>query len=83
MPLDDTSPKTLAVMTERLAAMTPAQRVAMCLEMTDFVIDQSRAAIAATMPGATPLEVQLRWSELNYGKALTDKVRRFLAERRR
>jgi hypothetical protein len=81
--VDDTSPKTLAVMTERLAAMTPAQRVAMCLEMTDFVIDRSRAAIAATMPGATPLEVQLRWSELNYGTELTDRVRRYLAARPR
>lgn len=61
--------------------MTPAQRFAMAAEMTDFVCDQSLAAIARVMPGATQLEVQLRWCELHYGKPLTDRLREDLARR--
>ena len=81
MTVDDTHPRTQAAMTRLLAAMSPAERFAMAVEMTDFVCEQSLAAVAATMPAATPLEVQLRWSEIHYGKALTDRVRRYLAAR--
>lgn len=42
---------------------------------------QSRAAIAATMPGASEMEVNHCWSKLHYGSELTDRVRRWLAER--
>lgn len=63
------------------AAMSPADHFAAMAEMTEFVIVQSRAAIAATMPGASEMEVNLRWSELHYGSELTDRVRRWLAER--
>jgi hypothetical protein len=79
--VDDTHPRTQAVMTRLLAAMSPAERFAMAVEMTDFVCEQSLAAIAVSMPAATPLEVQLLWSEVHYGKALTDRVRRHLAAR--
>lgn len=68
-------------MTSMLAAMTPAQRFAMASEMTDFVIDQSLAAIAATMPGASSTEVHLRWCELHYGRELTERLRAYLAGR--
>ena len=78
---DDTHPRVRAFMTQRLAAMTPAERFAMAAEMTDFVCDQSLSAIAATMPTATPEEVKLRWCELHYGKPLTDRLRAFLAAR--
>lgn len=79
--LDDTHPRVRAVMIERIRAMTHAERFAMAAEMTDFVCDQSMAAIAATMPGATKEEVGLRWCEVHYGKELTDRVRAFLAAR--
>lgn len=82
MPLDDTHPKARAVMTRMLAAMTPEQRFAMAAEMTDFVIDQSLAAIAATMPDASPADVHLRWCELHYGRELTDRLRAYLARRK-
>lgn len=79
--MNDTHPQVRAVMTRMLAAMTPAQRFAMAAELSDFVIDQSLVAIAATMPGASRDEVQMRWSEIHYGRELTDRVRAFLAER--
>lgn len=68
-------------MDEMLAAMTPAQRFAMAAEMTDFVCDQSLAAIAAVMPGASRTEVQLRWCEVHYGQELTDRLRAHLTKR--
>jgi hypothetical protein len=61
--------------------MTPTERFAMAAEMTDFVCEQSLAAIAATMPDASPQEVRLRWCELHYGKPLTDRLRAHLATR--
>ena len=79
--LDDTDPRTLAVMTRMLAAMTPAQRFAMMAEMTDFVCEQAMAAIAATMPGASATEVGLRWCEVHYGVELAGRLRTHLAGR--
>lgn len=81
MGLDDTHPRVRAVMIERIRAMSYAERFAMMSEMTDFVCDQSMAAIAATMPGASRGEVGLRFCEVHYGKELADRVRAFLAAR--
>ena len=81
MALDDTHPRVRAVMTQRFRAMTPTERFAMAAEMTDFVCEQSLAAIAATMPAASPQEIRLRWCELHYGKPLTDRLRAYLASR--
>lgn len=77
---DDTHPSVQRRIDAIWAAMSPAERSAAMCEMTDLVITQSRAAIAATMPGASELEVNLRWSELHYGPELTARVRRWLAD---
>jgi hypothetical protein len=61
--------------------MSHAERFAMAAEKTDFVCDQSMAAIAAAMPGASREDVGLRWCEVHYGKELTDRLRAFLAAR--
>lgn len=45
MGIDDTHPRVRAVMGERIRAMTYAERFAMLSEITDFVCDQSMAAI--------------------------------------
>lgn len=76
----DTHPRVQARIDAMFAAMSPAERFAAAVSMTEFVCEQSLAAIAATMPGAPPREVQLRWSELHYGRELTARVRRFLAD---
>lgn len=81
MGLDDTHPRVCAVIIERIRAMSYAERFAMMSDMTDFVCDQSMAAIAAVMPGASRDEVGLRFCEVHYGKELADRVREFLAAR--
>lgn len=78
---DDTHPKVRAKIEAIFAAMTVSERFAAMSSMTEFVIRNSMAAIRATMPGATEQEVTMRWSEIHYGKELTDRVRRFLAQR--
>ena len=83
MGLDDTHPRVRAVILERIRAMSYAERFAMMSDMTDFVCDQSMAAIAATMPGASRDEVGRRFCEVRYGKELADRVRAFLAARSR
>ncbi|MEO6596487.1 MAG: hypothetical protein ABIP94_17180 [Planctomycetota bacterium] len=52
--IDDTHPRVRRKIDEIFAAMTPADRFAAMASMTEFVCDQSMAAIAATMPGASP-----------------------------
>lgn len=81
MGLDDTHPRVRAVILERIRATSYAERFAMMSDMTDFVCDQSMAAIAATMPGASRDEVGLRFCEVHYGKEVADRVRAFLAAR--
>lgn len=77
--LEDTHPRIRRKVNQLFAAMTPAERFAAAASMTDFVFDQSLAAIAETMPAASTLAVTLRWSEIHYGAELTGRVRRFLA----
>ena len=79
--IDDTHPQVRAKVDAIFAAMTPSDRFAAMAAMTNFVCNQSMAAIAATMPNATRMEVALRWSEIHYGHELTARVRRFLAAR--
>lgn len=80
--LEDTHPDVQRRIDAIWAEMLPADRFATMAEMTEFVIAQSRAAIAVSMPGAPERDIDLRWSELHYGQELTDRVRRFLAEQR-
>lgn len=81
--LDDTHPRVRAVMIDMWKNLSMAERFAMASEMTDFVCDQSMAAIAATMPGASRDEVGLRFCEVHYGNELANRVRAFLAARSR
>lgn len=80
--VDDTHPRVQAKVNEIFAAMSPGERFAAMAAMTDFVCDQSMAAIAATMPNAPPMEVALRWSEIHYGLDLTTLLRRHLVAQR-
>lgn len=79
--IDDTHPRVHARIDAIFAAMTPSERFSAMSSMTEFVCNQSMAAIAATMPNAPRSEVVLRWSEIHYGSALTERVRRHLADR--
>jgi hypothetical protein len=46
----------------------------MALRLSDEVVARSRRALAAQMPGASELEVKLRWVELFYGKDLAQRI---------
>ncbi|MEQ1632481.1 MAG: hypothetical protein ABL997_08920 [Planctomycetota bacterium] len=83
MGLDDTHPRIQAVVDELASKLTMAQRFWLASELTDFVCDQSMAAIAEVMPGASATEVGLRWCEVHYGNELAARLRRHLAERAR
>lgn len=53
--VDDTHPKVQARIDAMFAAMQPGERSAAMSAMTEFVCEQSLAAIAATMHGARAL----------------------------
>ena len=81
--LTDTSPDAERVQIELLRAATPERRFALLRSLTSTAIRLSREAIRAQSPALTDEEVRLRWAEIHYGHDLADRVRRYLAERRR
>ena len=74
MAIDDTDPTVRRLQIESLRRMTMAQRHAITEDLTATVVQLSRDAIAARMPGASRGDVMLRWIELVYGKDLADRV---------
>jgi hypothetical protein len=79
--VNDTHPSAEAVQHELLRRAGTAARAKIALRLSDDVIRRSRRALAARMPGATDLEVKLRWVELWYGDELAGRVRRCLRDR--
>ena len=79
--MSDTSPKMAAKQIELLRKAGPARRSALGAAMTSDVIRSSRRAIQRLHPEWSELEVNLFWSEVHYGKELTDRVRAYLAAR--
>ncbi len=66
---------------ELMRAAGPARRSGMALRLSSSVIRMSRRAVAKRHPELDEQGVLLRWAELHYGKALTDRVRSYLAAR--
>lgn len=79
--VNDTHPSADAVQRELLRRAGPAARAAIALRLSDGVVRRSRRALAQQMPGASDLEVKLRWVELWYGEELAARVRRCLRDR--
>ena len=74
MAIDDTDPTVRRLQIESLRRMTMAQRHAITEDLTATVVQLSRDAIAARMPGASRGDVMLRWIELVYGEKLAAQV---------
>ena len=74
MAIDDTAPTVRRLQIESLRRMTMAQRHAITEDLTATVVQLSRDAIAARMPGASKGDVMLRWIELVYGEKLAAQV---------
>ncbi|MCI0365886.1 MAG: hypothetical protein L0Y44_00080 [Phycisphaerales bacterium] len=80
--MDDTHPNARRVQTELLRACTPERRLAMALELTDWVLQVSRRAIASARPDLSPQEQSLLFVEIHYGRELADRLRSNLKSRK-
>ena len=58
-----------------LRAAGVTRRAQTALRLSDEVVRRSRRALMERMPGASELEVKLRWVELWYGAELAARVR--------
>ena len=79
--LTDTHPDIEKLQIDLARQATGAQKVAQMQSLTAMVIGLSRRAIARANPHLTPQEVELLWVELNYGKDLATRLRKYLKDR--
>ena len=69
--LSDTSPDVEARMFELYAAMTPRQRIARALSLSQFTRQLARARLRKLHPDASEDELRIRFAQRTLGKALT------------
>ena len=79
--LSDTCKDIQSLQIELSRKSSPAEKIALVREMTDFVVRLSRRAIARANPGFSREEVNLRWVEINYGPKLATELRDYLKRR--
>ncbi len=79
--VNDTHPAAAAMQHELLRRAGAATRAAIAVHLSEAVIRRSRRALAERMPGASELDVKLRWVEIWYGPDLAGRVRRRLRDR--
>ena len=65
---DDTSPEARHLQLELYRSMSPGQKLALVLDLTDTAESFARAGIRMRHPGADEREVTLRLAELKYGR---------------
>jgi hypothetical protein len=78
---NDTSPDAAEMQLNILRQKSPAQRVALAINLTSEVIQASKRAIRRHHPEFTDRQVMHMFVELHYGKALADEVRQYQAAR--
>ncbi len=81
MSTNDTHPAAANVQIEILRGMTCARRFQITARLTQTARNLSRRAVARSMPGATPMEILLRWIEVMHGPELAGRVKRFVQAR--
>lgn len=79
----DTSPAIEQIQIEALRKMRPARRFELALSLSQTAIELAREGIRKANPNASEEEVGLIFVEVTYGKDLADRVRNYLARRRR
>lgn len=72
---DDRSKNARSQQIELLRQMTPGQRAALALRLTDEAIARSRRAIARVHPEWSDREVKIEWARIHYGEAVAEKLR--------
>jgi len=66
--LDDTSPEARALQLELYRRMTPGEKLALVLDLTDTAEIFARAGLRMRHPNADEREITLRLAELKYGR---------------
>jgi hypothetical protein len=79
--LSDTTREAEEVQIELLRRATPARRLALARSLTATAIGLSRRALARANPGLNQRDLDLLFVELNYGKELSEGLRRYLSEK--
>ena len=79
--MKDTHPAAEAVQIELLRRAGATRRATIALRLSQDVVERSRRALSDRMPGASEIDVRLRWVELWYGAALASRIRAYLAVR--
>jgi hypothetical protein len=77
----DTHPAAEHAQLELLRTATVAQRFARARSLTRSTIELARRAIKRVRPDADETETMLLFAEFHYGSEISDRVRRFLADR--
>jgi hypothetical protein len=77
----DTSVEADRVQIELLRSAAPGRRLQLACSLSASVITLARAAIARANPGADPIEHDVRFVELHYGRTLALAVRSELERR--
>ncbi len=79
--LSDTPPDIEQLQIELLRQKTVTERMALAGNLTHFVIQLSRQAIARQHPEWTQRQVDLEWVEVHYGRELAESLRADLESR--
>jgi len=73
--ISDTSDDAEQFQLTLLRQRTPTQRVEMALRLSAELMLASKQAILRAHPGLTPMQVNLKFIELHYGRELAEAVR--------
>jgi hypothetical protein len=79
--ISDTHPKAAEVQLGLLRRATVARRFQLARALSEWTIQLSRRGLREMMPGASELEVGLRFVELHYGVELAERLAAYLAKR--
>ncbi|MDZ7616216.1 MAG: hypothetical protein U1E05_04380 [Patescibacteria group bacterium] len=79
--LSDTPPEIEQLQIELLRQKTVTERMALAGNLTHFVIQLSRQAIARQHPEWTQRQVDLEWVAVHYGRELAESLRADLESR--
>ena len=77
----DTDPAAEKVQIDLLRSASPGRRIQMALSLSGEVMALARRGIQRSMPDASAAELQLRFVELLYGRALAEELRAHLVAR--
>ena len=77
----DTHPLAGETQTELLRQASPAQRLAVARSLSRTVIGLSRRAMARANPSLSPVELDLLFVEIHYGREIARSLAQTLAER--